>query len=192
MHALVTPVLPRLAGLGPLQLEAQLQPPRGQLAEAAGPDRGERAAVVAAQPLRQAVLPEHLLQRSPRGRPRHLPMPRAAQQVAAVRVLQRQPVQPLPVPCAELPRVVDRPRRVRTHWSRRRRRPLGLRSRVRQARPLQDLADRRLRRPVRARLRRRQPRPQLLRTPCRMRPARRRQPPLHLRRNAPRAVPARV
>ena len=66
VHALVTPVLLRLAGLDPLQLDAQLQPPRGQLAESAGPDRGERAAVVAAQPLRQAVLPEHLLQRSPR------------------------------------------------------------------------------------------------------------------------------
>ena len=77
VHALVPPVLLRLARLDPLQLDAQLQPPSGQLAQPPGPGRGERAPVVAAHPVRQAVLPEHFVQRGPRGRARHLAVPRA-------------------------------------------------------------------------------------------------------------------
>ena len=60
VHALVPPVLLRLAGLDPLQLDAQLQPPRCQLAEAAGAGRGERTAVVAPQTLWQPVLLEQI------------------------------------------------------------------------------------------------------------------------------------
>lgn len=82
--ALVPPVLQSIAALDPLQDDAQYQPLRRQLAQAVGPGRGDRTAVVAMQALGQAV-------------------PRPGQHVAAVGVHHRQRVQPPPVRCRALP-----------------------------------------------------------------------------------------
>ena len=81
--ALVLPVLLSIAALDPLQDDAQYQPPRRQLAQAVGPGLSGRTAVVATQALGQAVR-------------------RPSQRVAAVRVHDRQRVQPLPVRCLAL------------------------------------------------------------------------------------------
>src|SRR5882672_1580594 len=58
MHPLVTPVLGRFSRLNPLRLDAQLDPPFRELAEAAQGQRGERCSIIGADHLGQPGLPK--------------------------------------------------------------------------------------------------------------------------------------
>src|SRR6202167_4209300 len=73
MHALMASVLLRRAGVDPLQTDAELQPPHRELAQAGGPDAGERRSIVHSHSQRQATFAKQLLAsrahaRQPRGR----------------------------------------------------------------------------------------------------------------------------
>src|SRR5690606_23894307 len=170
VHALMRPVILRLPGPGPLQSNAQADPPDGQLRKPRQRVRPERNSIIRADHLRESVLPEDPLEGNSRSSCAGAGKRLAPQQVATVGVDDRQRITEPRVAKAELAFEVCRPDAVRSVRCGTTRAPCSLRPpplslRLDQPFPAQDLPDRAQRRPGCLRMKPLQPRPQLLRSP---------------------------
>src|SRR5262249_44233741 len=113
MQALVTAVLARLTSFDPFRLDAELDPPHRESAQAPYARTRKRWSIVAADRARQAVFSESRLHQrlypARIGPPHHL----APEQIAAVGITDRQRFAPPAVAGAEPTLEVDRPSVVR-------------------------------------------------------------------------------
>src|SRR5277367_330272 len=173
MHALVPPVLLGMSRLNPLRHNPQLDPPHRQPRQSSNRRRGKRRSVVSPDRLRQAIFAERGFE--DRLHPRRVRVLHrlAAQQIAAVRVADRQRIDALSVPRTEPALEVRAPHPVRPvgmrQWFGVRRRLASLLARHHQPFSLQHLPDRARRRPLPSRFVTLQHPLQLARSPAHMR-----------------------
>src|SRR2546429_2110436 len=112
VHALVPAILLRMRGLDQLGANPQLDPPHRERREPPKGIRGERRAVIGADPLGEPVAAKEACEHGPTGLDRRLEQAAAAEQEARRAILDRERVAVHPIAGAELPFEVRGPDRI--------------------------------------------------------------------------------